>query len=83
MALFPFEHQQPGCGGALVLGPDAKPSVTGTTIYFQTADVAPVLKRVTSAGGEVLLPKTAIGEHGFIGMFLDPAGNKLGLHSMA
>lgn len=82
MALFPFEHQQPGCGGALVLGPDAKPSVTGTTIYFQTADVAPVLKRVASAGGEVLLPKTAIGEHGFIGMFLDPAGNKLGVHSM-
>lgn len=82
MALFPFDHQQSGCGGALVLGPDARPSAAGTTVYFQTADVGPVLKRVAMVGGEVLLPKTAIGEHGFIGLFLDPAGNKLGLHSM-
>lgn len=82
MALFPFDHQQSGCGGALVLGPDSRPSAAGTTVYFQTTDVGPVLKRVAMAGGEVLLPKTAIGEHGFIGLFLDPAGNKLGLHSM-
>ncbi|HCU66296.1 MAG TPA: VOC family protein [Rheinheimera sp.] len=82
MALFPFDHGQSGCGGALVLGPEAKPSANGTTVYFQTADVAPVLSRVAAAGGEVVLAKTAIGEHGFIGMFFDPAGNKLGVHSM-
>ena len=29
------------------------------------------------------MPKTDIGEHGFVAMFVDTEGNKVGLHSMS
>ena len=83
MAMFACDHALPGCGGALVVGPETLPSTSGTTIYFQSEDCATVIDRVAAAGGTVLMEKTSIGEYGFIGMFLDPAGNKLGVHSMA
>ena len=41
------------------------------------------LEKIAAAGGTILMEKMSIGEHGFIGMFLDAAGNKLGLHSMS
>jgi len=82
MAMFPCDHAIPGCGGALVAGPDTEPASSGTTVYFHATDCAAVIGRVAAAGGTVLMEKTSIGEHGFIGMFLDPAGNKLGVHSM-
>ena len=34
------------------------------------------------AGGKVAMPKTSIGEHGYVGVFIDSEGNKVGLHSM-
>jgi len=82
MAMFPAEPNQSGCGGALVCGPEAQPNTSGCTIYFAATDCAEVLARVNAAGGQVLLEKTSIGEYGFIGMFLDPAGNKVGVHNM-
>lgn len=82
MAMFPAEPNQPGCGGALVCGPEAQPNASGCTIYFATTDCAEVLGRVDAAGGKVLLEKTSIGEYGYIGMFLDPAGNKVGVHNL-
>ena len=48
------------------------------------SDLNNVLNRVETAGGQVLLAKTEIGEeHGFFAFFLDSEGNKVGLHSMA
>ena len=82
MAMFACDHALPGCGGALVVGPETVPSSQGTLVYFHSVDCAAVIGRVAAAGGTVLMEKTSIGEHGFIGMFLDPAGNKLGVHSM-
>ena len=82
MAMFPSDHGQAGCSGALVAGPEVVPSANGTMVYFQSEDCAVVIGRVAAAGGTVLMEKTSIGEHGFIGMFLDPLGNKLGVHSM-
>jgi predicted enzyme related to lactoylglutathione lyase len=82
MAMFARDDALPGCGGALVVGPETIPSTSGTTIYFQSEDCATVIARVEAAGGTVLMEKTSIGEYGFIAMFLDPAGNKLGVHSM-
>jgi hypothetical protein len=82
MAMFPSDHTQAGTSGALVFGPDCVPGATGTTVYLAATDCNDVLSRVPSAGGTVVLEKTSIGEHGFIGMFLDPAGNKVGVHSM-
>jgi predicted enzyme related to lactoylglutathione lyase len=83
MAMFPADHQLPGATGALICGPDAKPSMDGITVYFGCDEVSAQLARIEAAGGVVLMPKTSIGEHGFIGMFSDKAGNKLGLHSIS
>jgi uncharacterized protein len=81
MAMFPFDHAMAGCSGALVQGPDYEPCSTGTMVYFACADVAPTLEKVSHGGGTVLLGKTSIGEHGYIAVFLDSEGNKVGMHS--
>jgi predicted enzyme related to lactoylglutathione lyase len=42
-----------------------------------------ILKHVEKAGGEVIMPKTNTGmEAGFVGMFIDSEGNKIGLQHM-
>ncbi len=72
-------------GGALVHGDGSTPSDTGTLVYLNGGDdLAPLLARVEAAGGQVLVPKTEIGnDFGFFAHFLDTEGNKVGLHSMA
>jgi hypothetical protein len=44
-------------------------------------DLDVVLRRVESAGGRVIKQKSAIGEYGFIALFCDTEGNRVGLHS--
>ena len=62
--------------------PDGRPSKDGVTIYFNSEDgVEACLARV-AAGGEVTLPRTSIGEWGFIGLFVDSEGNGIGVHGM-
>jgi predicted enzyme related to lactoylglutathione lyase len=41
-----------------------------------------VLDKVEVAGGQVIMPKTDLGENGFMAYFADTEGNKVGLHSM-
>jgi uncharacterized protein len=71
-------------GGAIVQGEGATPSQQGTTVYLNSGeDLAPMLARVTRAGGSVAVPKTDIGnDFGFFAHFIDTEGNKVGLHSM-
>ncbi|MBW8314047.1 MAG: VOC family protein [Hydrogenophaga sp.] len=71
-------------GGAIVQGEGAVPSRTGTLVYLNGGeDLAPMLARVESAGGSVVVPKTDIGSgFGFFAHFIDTEGNKVGLHSM-
>jgi predicted enzyme related to lactoylglutathione lyase len=40
------------------------------------------LAKVEKAGGKILMPKTAIGENGFIAHFADTEGNRVAFHSM-
>ena len=81
-AFLPMEGQE-GVGGALAAGDGFVPSTEGTIVYLNGGeDLAPMLNRVEGAGGQVAMPKTGIGENGFIGMFVDTEGNKVGLHSM-
>jgi uncharacterized protein len=40
------------------------------------------LGRVENAGGKVILLKTAIGNNGFIALFIHTEGNKVGFHSI-
>ena len=80
MAMFPAED---GVGGGIVQGDGYVPSTTGSVIYLNGGDdLATVLDRVEGAGGQITLPKTGIGENGFMAFFLDSEGNKVALHSM-
>ncbi len=55
----------------------------GVVIYVEVKDIPAALKAVKEAGGTVLQDKTGIGEHGFVGFFRDPNGNRIGLWSKA
>jgi hypothetical protein len=50
-------------------------------VYFSVEDIEGTLSKVNGHGGKTLQPKMGIGEHGFIGLFEDTEGNRLGLHS--
>ena len=72
-----------GVGGSLTQAEGYLPGTGGTLVYLNAGkDLEVVLKRVEPAGGTVLLPKTSIGEWGYIAMFTDSEGNRVGLHSM-
>lgn len=83
-AYLPSDPQKGGYGGAIASGENFVPSMIGTTIYLDGGhDLSLPLGKVESAGGKVILPKTAIGENrGFIALFIDTEGNKVGLHSV-
>jgi len=83
LGMFPDED---GVGGALVQNSQHGyiPSPEGTLIYLSAqGNLDETLSRVESTGGQVLLPKTSIGENGVIAWIRDPEGNKVGLHSMS
>ena len=80
MAMFPAED---GISGAVIKAEGYTPSADGSVIYLNAgADLSDALGRVEAAGGQVLVPKTGIGENGFFAFLLDTEGNKVGLHSM-
>jgi hypothetical protein len=80
MAMFPSEG---GVGGALVSGEGYVPGMTGTVVYLNGGDdLSGPLSRVEAAGGQIIVPKSDIGENGFFAFFIDSEGNKVGLHSM-
>jgi predicted enzyme related to lactoylglutathione lyase len=80
-AVFPSKDQ--GVGGALVQDEQRKPSGEGCLVYLNVeGQLDACLERVSRAGGAVVLPRTGIGEHGFIAMLRDCEGNVVGLHSM-
>ena len=82
MATLRYESGK-GVGGAIVTGEFYTPSTDGTLVYLNGGeDLSVVLDRVEDAGGKVLGPKQDIGENGFIAIFLDTEGNRVGLHSM-
>ena len=82
-AMFPFN---PGIGkvsGGLTQSPMHTPGTTGSITYLNAnPDLQHVLNRVESAGGKIVMPKTSIGENGFMAFIMDMEGNKMALHSM-
>ncbi len=86
MRMFPLDDMMTQVGGALVdSGGFHKPSATdGPLIYLNAnPDVQNVLDKVEAAGGKITLPKTEISpEYGFMGVFTDTEGNRIGLHSV-
>jgi uncharacterized protein len=80
-SLFPFDHQSQNISGALVEKTDMTPNGNNTVVYFETEDCATVEKKIEVAGGKIVRPKMAIGEFGFVSIFIDTEGNTIGLHS--
>ena len=78
-----------GVGGTLVHNENPQfgyePAKTGTLIYLTVeGDLNDAIGRVTEAGGEVLMPKTPLGDAGgggFVSWFVDSEGNRVGLYS--
>jgi len=72
-----------GMTGALVRSAHNQPSATGTVIYLNGGDnLSTILDKVEGAGGAVVMPRTDIGEHGYIAQFTDTEGNRVALHNM-
>jgi predicted enzyme related to lactoylglutathione lyase len=81
MGIFP--HSDQGAGGCITSGKDYQPSAGGTIVYLYAGDdLAKPLERAVNLGGKVVMPKTGIGEHGYIALFKDSEGNTVGLHSI-
>ena len=81
MAFFPTVNN--GVGGCITHGNGNKPSAEGAFVYLNGGDdLAIPLSRVEEAGGQVVMPKTPIGENGFMAIFMDTEGNRVAFHSM-
>src|SRR5690606_20740826 len=86
MRMFPLNDPMSGVGGALVQtdgfhNPSEK---DGPLIYLNgNPDLQKVLDKVESAGGKIQMPKTEISpDYGFMGVFIDTEGNRIGLHNV-
>lgn len=81
MAFFPTKDN--GVGGCIAYGNGNKPNAEGALVFLNGGDdLADPLSRVESAGGKVVMPKTSIGENGFMAIFMDTEGNRVAFHSM-
>ena len=80
-AIFPSEDKFNA--GALVKSEFSKPSRDGITIYLDGgSDLSNILDRVEGAGGSLVMETTYLSpEAGFVGMFVDSEGNKIGLQN--
>ena len=81
MAWFPMTPGTSGATGTLMKAEGYTPSHAGTLVYFSVTDMEGTLAKVDAHGGKTLLPKTGIGEHGYIAHFEDCEGNRVALHS--
>ncbi len=79
MAVFP--HADGQTGGAVVHGAPYQPADNGVCIYLYTDEFDTVLQRIEQNGGKILMPRTSIGPNGFIALFNDSEGNRIGLHT--
>lgn len=83
MEMFPMNEGT--VSGALVHSPgNYETGDKGPLIYLNAVpDIQTVVEKIEPAGGKVLLPKTEISkDYGYMALFIDTEGNKVGLHSM-
>lgn len=82
-AVFPYNGETGGVGGAVAKTPYAKPGLAGTILYLAVSSMEifdEALNRAEALGGKVLLTKTSLGPQGHIALVQDTEGNHLGLH---
>ncbi len=83
-AVFPYDRESNGVGGALMMGPTAPARSTGGTLVYldATPSLDAALERVAAAGGVVALPRQALPSGmGFFAHITDLDGNRVGLHA--
>ena len=81
-AMFPFAPMNGKVAGGLAQSPMHTPGTTGSIIYLNAnPDLQNVLDRIEKAGGKITMPKTSIGQNGFMAFFTDTEGNTIALHS--
>ncbi|EAY25118.1 VOC family protein [Microscilla marina] len=82
MAFLPMDGQGQ-VGGALCKSEMHIPSADGAVVYLNGGkDLSTPLSKVTTAGGEVVMPKTKISDEiGYMAFFMDTEGNKVAFHS--
>jgi len=82
-AMFPADMMNGEIGGGLVEQEGHEPSQQGALIYLNGGpDLDVPLARVEVAGGKIVMPKTSIGQNGFMARFIDTEGNLVAFHSM-
>ena len=80
--MFPYDNDNNGVGGGLIEAEAQKPTSDGPTLYINGGDnLSTPLAKVEASGGKVIMPKTDIGENGFMAQFIDTEGNRIALHS--
>ena len=83
MAMFPAEPKSGKANGGIAQSDMHKPGSDGVFVYLNAnPDLSPVLAKIESAGGKVVMQKTSLGPNGFMAFFMDTEGNKVGLHSV-
>jgi predicted enzyme related to lactoylglutathione lyase len=85
-AVFTYDPQSEGVGGALMCGPTAPAPATGGTLVYLDASPSldAALARATAAGGRIALPRQALPPGmGFFAHIIDLDGNRVGLHAPA
>jgi|SRR5579883_1700714 len=73
-----------GVGGAVIK--QARDAAAQSLIYLDAnseAELMAMLERVEPLGGSTILPKTSVGEQGWIAIVADTEGNRVGLHARA
>jgi predicted enzyme related to lactoylglutathione lyase len=83
-AMFPYKMMGGKVAGGLAQSPMHTPGTTGPVVYMNAnPDLQLVLDRIEHAGGKITMPKTSIGQNGFMAFFMDTEGNRMALHSNA
>ncbi|MEO7106475.1 MAG: VOC family protein [Rhodoferax sp.] len=84
-AVFAYDPEGEGTGGALMMGPTAPAVASGGTLVYLDASPSldAALQRAQSAGGVVAQPRTALPPGmGFFAHINDLDGNRVGLHAL-
>lgn len=82
LGFFPMDGME-GVGGDLVPpGSGNRPCANGTRVYLSCQGIIDeVIGRVEKSGGKIIMPKSKLGDVGYIAMIMDTEGNTVGLHS--
>jgi predicted enzyme related to lactoylglutathione lyase len=83
--VFPYKEGA-GVGGAVAQVPYAKAGSDGIVIYLNVPSLEildAALAQVEALGGALVMPKTFIGDPGYMALIRDPEGNRVGLNVMS